>query len=102
MTEKEIVLRPNAPWYNNSIKQAKQERRRAERKWTKSKLTIDKEILKSRQKIVTDLCTEAKKEYYTTRIDAAGNDSKKLFSLSSNLLYKSKENLLPSHSSEKI
>ena len=100
VTEKEIVLHVNAPWYNNSIKQAKQERRRAERKWTKSKLTIDKEILKRSQKIVTDLCTKAKIEYYTTSIDAPGNDSKKLFSLPSNLLYKSKDSLLPSHSSE--
>ena len=33
LQQKEILHRPHAPWYDNRIKDAKQERRRAERRW---------------------------------------------------------------------
>ncbi|GFS07777.1 hypothetical protein ElyMa_001258200 [Elysia marginata] len=39
-----ITTRPSVPWYTLEIKQAKQKRRTAERKWNKSKLTLDKQI----------------------------------------------------------
>jgi len=32
-TTKEVIVRPHTPWFSDSIKTAKQERRRAERKW---------------------------------------------------------------------
>lgn len=101
VTEKEVILRPNAPWYNESIKQAKQERRKAERKWAKSKLTIDKEILKQKQKSVNDICDKEKETYYNEKIKAAENDSKSLFRLSNLLLEKKNEKILPTHKSEK-
>ena len=41
--EKEIVLRPHAPWYTDSIRLAKHAWRRAERKWMKTQLTVDRE-----------------------------------------------------------
>ena len=99
--EKEIVLRPHAPWYTDSIKQAKRERRQAERRWKKTKLTVDREILKDRQQSVNKMCDEAKTLFYNKKIEDAGNDSKELFKLSNTLLKKAKDNSLPTHTCEK-
>ena len=100
-TEKEVVLRPHAPWYNEHIERAKQERRQAERRWVKSKLEIDKQILKCKQHVVNDLCKKAKTAYYKDKINECANDSKALFRLSNSLLQKSTNNVLPSHTSTK-
>ena len=55
LLEKEVVLRPHAPWYTEHIQHAKIERRKAEQKWGKDKSTVNKEILKSKQKHVNTL-----------------------------------------------
>ena len=99
VTEKGVVLRPNTPWYNEHIRQAKQKRRQAERKFRKTKSEIDKEILKENQKLVNDLSTKAKQTYYNSKITDAENNSKTLFQISKQLLCKSNRNILPSHSS---
>ena len=99
--EKEIVLRPHAPWYTDSIRQAKQARRRAERKRMKTQLTVDREILKEKQTEMNRLCETAKAEFYSKKISEIENDSKALFCLSNKLLHKTKDESLPSHSSEK-
>ncbi|GFS18081.1 hypothetical protein ElyMa_003255400 [Elysia marginata] len=38
---KSIVIRPNCKWYTDVLRKAKQERRKAERRWKKSRLEID-------------------------------------------------------------
>ena len=40
-----ISLRPKAPWYSESLRRAKAETGKAERKWLKSRLSVDKDIL---------------------------------------------------------
>jgi hypothetical protein len=39
-----ITLRPAAPWYNNEIRDQKVIRRRFERRWRASGLTVDREL----------------------------------------------------------
>ena len=101
VTEKEVVLRPLAPWYNEHIRQAKRERRRLERAFRHSNLEIDKEMFLNQQKLVNDLCSKYKQSYYNNKITEAENDSKQLFKISKQLLCKSKESTLPSHPSSK-
>ena len=98
---KEVVLRPHAPWYNEHIRQLKVERRRVERKWAKDKTEVNKEILKSKQKQVNELCIETKRKYYNERVLAAENSSKELFKISNILLHKPTRTSLPSHTTEK-
>ena len=43
LTERSVILRSHAPWYTESLRSEKQERRRRERKGRKSGLTVDKE-----------------------------------------------------------
>ena len=59
-----ITRRDNVDWYNEDIREAKQARRRAERRWRKSQLRVDREIyVKCRQKVDVALL-EAKKSHY--------------------------------------
>ena len=99
--EKEVILRPNAPWYTESILQAKHEKRRAERKWQKTRLEVDKQILKNKQKEANDACDKAKKDYYNSKIEETTENSKELFRLANKLLHKAKDSSLPTHTCEK-
>ena len=74
--EKRIKLHPRAPWYNEEIQRAKQERRRAERIWNKRKTEGNKEILKEKHKLFLELCDMAKEEYYSNKVDEHENNSR--------------------------
>ena len=101
VTVKKVVLRPHAPWYTEHIRQAKVERRKAERKWCKDKSTINRQILKNVQRHYDELCDGAKTRYYNDKVNAAGNKSKELFQVAKSLLHKQKSTSLPSHITEK-
>ena len=77
------------------------ERRRVERKWAKDKTEVNKEILKSKQKQVNELCIETKRKYYNDRVLAAENNSKELFKVANTLLNKPTCTSLPSHTAER-
>lgn len=47
-----IVVRPRVPWYKDAIRQAKKERRKAERKWRSSKLEFDLAVFKRKRNAV--------------------------------------------------
>ena len=100
LKEKAIKLRPNAPWYNDATRAAKQERRKAERKYKKTKLTVHRDILKEKQAIANNLCYQAKVDYYNKKISDEKENSKELFKIANTLLHKEKLEALPSHSSE--
>ena len=93
--KKTIKLRPK--WYNNTILSAKKVRRRAERRWRKTKLTIHHDILKSEQQNVNKLCAKAKTDFYSGKIEETNKDQKKLFQVSNELLHRKKVSSLPSH-----
>ena len=99
VTEKEVILRPHAPWYTENIGEAKRRRRRAERLFRQTKLEIHKQLFINEQKLVNDLCSKAKQDYYNRKITEAERDSKELFKLSKQLLCKTNRATLPSHSS---
>ena len=101
VVEREVVLHPRSPWYAGHIRQAKCERRRAERCFRKTKTVISKEIFKSKQKLVNDLISKNKQLYYNDKIANAENNSKELFKISKELLYKNNNNILPISSSGK-
>ena len=69
-TTKEVIVRPHTPWFSEGIKTAKQESRRAERKWYKSKSTVDRDALKEKQRAFNDLCQMARKEFYSNAVNS--------------------------------
>lgn len=76
---KTIVERPRVPWFNEEIKTAKRERRKAERKWSVTKLDSDLVVFKAKRNAVTFLMNKARREFYTNFIEENSDDQKKLF-----------------------
>ena len=73
-----IVLRPNAPWYNEDITKQKRIRRRFERKWRSSTLESDKENYLRQCSVVNTMLYKAKENYYSTIVKDNAKDSKLL------------------------
>lgn len=89
-----VTLRPHAPWFNEEIKLAKQDRRRCERKWKNSGLEIHKQIFKERCTAYTNLINQAKKNYHIDKLSSC--DQKTLFREVDKLTYRHKPAVLPS------
>ena len=60
--------RTSAPWMTLEVKQAKVERRIAERKWRRSGLTVHRQIYAKQRNLVSNLLSEAKKDYIVKKL----------------------------------
>lgn len=92
-----ITVRPQAPWHNGNIIDAKKVCRRAERRWRQSNLTIDRCLFQAKRNTLHDLITKSKSDYYCEKI-ASCQDQKGLFRVIEELLPRGKPKL-PSHES---
>ena len=92
-----VSNRPTCEWHNTvgpELKEAKQERRRAERRWRRTGLTVDREIFQKARNKVTDIVHEAKSLFYSAKILACST-AKQLFTATNSLLGKISVNPLP-------
>ena len=64
-----VSNRPRASWHDSSLKSAKQERRRAERKWRSTGVEVHRQMYHQRKTEVRKLVTKLKKEYINERIE---------------------------------
>ena len=76
---KTVTKRPSVPWFNDEVKSAKKEKRRAERKWHRTKLHSDFIDFKTKKNIATCVMKRARTTYYTDFIQGNSDDSRKLF-----------------------
>ena len=76
---KTIVSRPTVPWYNDNIHKAKLLRRKAERKWKKTKREADFQLFKKRRNHVTHLLNEAKRKLFTDFVEDNSSDQGRCF-----------------------
>lgn len=93
-----IMDRPNTAWYNADIRLAKQQLRKAERKWRSTGLMVHREIFRSQRIQLNLLRDSVKTTYYTTKIESA-SDLREVQQVMNTLLHKQKASVLPSHSS---
>ena len=98
LRQRVIRSRNETPWYNTEIRSAKQQRRRLERLWRKTKLEVHRQMYKAQCNTVTKLIEQAKRDYYATLIQENENNSKTLFRIVNSLLGKSKQTTYPSSS----
>ena len=70
--------------------------RKLERKYNKTKLAVDKERLDNQRNIYNHLLTQAKQDYFKTKIETA-ETSKDLYKVCDNLLNREQKSVLPSH-----
>ena len=89
-----VTDRPSAPWMTSGIKQAKAERRRAERKWRSTNGTVFKEIYRHSLNKVKALIKHAKYHYYNARITECMT-SKALFNITGHMSGKKCQTCLP-------
>ena len=90
-----VTLRPAAPWYSDEIRKEKLKRRKLERKWRTTRLTIDRQIYAEQCNTVNSLISSSKKKYYSSIIADHKSDQKVLFSSIDKMLNRKPEKLLP-------
>ena len=95
MITKNITDRSGSPWYNEEVLSAKREKRKAERKYRKSKLTVHLDILRDARRRVNQLSREAKSLYYRSKIEDCAGDQRALFRLTNELMHRERNTQLP-------
>ena len=83
-----VVQKARAPWYTEEIAEAKRLRRRLEKQWKKTRLTIHHDIFKKQKNFVTSLISRARTEFYCDRIEECQGDQKSLFRVADRLLHR--------------
>ena len=81
-----VTDRTSAPWMTLEVKQAKVERRVAERKWRQSGLTAHREIYAKQRNVVSNLISKAKKDYICEKKIIDCDSSRELFRLSNQMM----------------
>jgi exonuclease III len=98
-----LNVRPKQPWFSDELYQAKCEKRKAERLWRRTKLTIHYELYCAKKTGYNNLLSSAKKQHYNTKIAELGHDTKAISRVIDEILHKNKEIKLPKHvSSEEL
>jgi hypothetical protein len=95
---KQVTLRP---WYNEELHEAKHLKRKLERKWRKTNLTVDHEIYRNQCASVNKFLKQTRVKFYSEKIESCGRDQKTLFKVTKNLLGRNEEAVLPTSSSSK-
>ena len=91
-----VTDRTSASWMTLEIKLAKVQRRLAERKWRESGLTVHREIYVKQRSLVSNMISKAKEDYLCHKILNCGS-SRELFHLSSQMVDKVGDTMLPSN-----
>ena len=93
-----MVPRVQQPWFSDSLHQAKRKRRKAERKWISTGLTVDFEHFKVLRNQYNSALYSAKCEFYNGKILECGNNFKSMFAVIGDILQKNVTPKLPEHS----
>ena len=92
-----IVLRPNAPWYNENIGNEKTKRRRLESgRWRSSRLESDRLSYIEQCSVVNTMLYKAKEFYYSSVTRNNAHDTRLLFRSIDKLLQRQTEGHYPS------
>ena len=89
-------MRADKPWYTAELSQEKRLRRKYERKYKQSKLTVDKLQLQEQRNKYNTLLNSTKKDYIKNKIENA-ESSKVLYRVCDKLLNREQKAILPSH-----
>ena len=94
---KTIVQRPCVPWYSEEIREAKRQRRKAEKRWRVSRLDSDLAVFKAKRNATTRLMNKARSEFYSNFIDENSGDQRRLFRASQRLFNRTVDDGHPPH-----
>ena len=94
LNTKKVTERPYSDWYNLDIKAAKTDRRKKERIWRKTGLTVHKQIFIAASRYVNVLVSKAKEAFYNKKFETV-KTCKELFSTVNVLFGNNQTNPLP-------
>lgn len=83
---KTIRQRPDCPWYTEDLHAAKHLRRKLERKWRKTKLSVDHQIYRDQCVTTNKLLLRTRLSYYSDKIITCGRDQGGIFKLAKHLM----------------
>ena len=92
-----LTVRPEARWMEEAILAARKERRRLERRWRLSKLTIDGQILQKQIQQVKRMILTARSTYYADKIHEQAGNPRALFHTVGSMLHTNHKPALPDH-----
>ena len=95
LLKKKITDRPNSPWYNDELKKMKSEKRKYERRYQKTKLTIDHQIYREVCIKYNKLLCKTRNTFEHNQILACQTDHAKLFSVTKSIMGSDKRKTLP-------
>ncbi len=95
-----VTLRPHAPWYTETLRDAKRLRRKLERIWRRKQLEIDRQRYRQQCARITILLTDTKLSYYSNKINECNGNTKALYKLTEKLLVNQHNQTLPSGQEE--
>ena len=95
---KTVTVRAQVPWFNDDIKNAKQQRRKHEHKWRMSGLESDRRVFTLMRNRTTKLMENARRVYYADFISDNNTDQRRLFKAANMLLGRSGNAVYPPHS----
>ena len=90
-----ITVRPNAPWFNDSLRAMKSQRRTLERKYLSTRLEVHRQMYRDQCQIYTAALHSAKSTYYKAK--TGESDNNQLFSMVNGLFKVKRLPPLPSH-----
>ena len=94
---KTVTVRAQVPWFNGDIKNAKQQRRKHERKWRMSGLESDRRVFTLMRNRTTKLMENARRVYYVDFISDNNTDQRRPFKPANMLLVRSGNAGSPPH-----
>ncbi|KAK3082746.1 hypothetical protein FSP39_004177 [Pinctada imbricata] len=96
LISKEVTLRPNTKWYTSELRTVKREKRKAERTWRRTGLSVHYQIYIDKCIQNSNLLYQSKCEFYSTKIEECGSDQRSLYKITNKLLGKKQDVGLPS------
>ena len=94
---KKVRARPKIPWYTSEIAEAKRRRRKAERRWRRTRSQEDLLAFKKLKNHVTYISTRAKRAFYLDFVNNNSEDQGKLFRATRSLLLPRNELCFPEY-----
>ena len=100
LQQRTITVREPTPWGTADIRYEKRKRRKLEKRWKKSKLSVDYELYKEQKNKVNTLLTKLKNESMAKIIQENAGDSRTLFKVVNNAVKGKQETPLPEHTDD--
>ena len=91
-----VTLRPNSPWFTDTLRQEKRNRRQLERTWLRTRLEVHRQAYRTKCVASNHLLLTTKSEYYSEKIATCGRDQKQLFHITKNIVGDTGTTIMPS------